>query len=393
MSTPEAGLGPASLRRRRNLAAVGLGAVLAGVLAVVLFGGSFAQTRSSTASTGLDGAEARLLAFDRLPQGEAAPPLRLYDQRDELISLRQLAGKVVIWTLNDDRCTDFCRLYAQDVIAADHDLGALAKRVVFLAVNANPFFWQISYLRAFDAANGLSGVSNWLYLTGTPAQLEATWRAWHATVELDRATRTVVHDTTIYFISPNSRIEAIGDYAAGSVSTAYFGHGLAAVAAELLGENSHVRLGGPELTADPPGGVPGSMAPGFSLVPLGGSSRVASSRIFRRPAVVEFWSPTCAGCLEELRQTTIAAGALGRLASFVGIDVSDARQAAALVRKLSVPYEVLADPSGSVAAAWRVDDLPTIFIVGKGGLVLARHSGVLSAPELEAAVQASLASS
>ncbi len=34
----------------------------------------------------------------------------------------------------------------------------------------------MSYIQAFDRQEGLAGVPNWLYLTGTPAQLQQVWR-------------------------------------------------------------------------------------------------------------------------------------------------------------------------------------------------------------------------
>jgi uncharacterized protein YceK len=42
----------------------------------------------------------------------------------------------------------------------------------------NPLNTQVSYIQAFDRQEGLAGVPNWLYLTGTLAQLQQAWRRY-----------------------------------------------------------------------------------------------------------------------------------------------------------------------------------------------------------------------
>jgi cytochrome oxidase Cu insertion factor (SCO1/SenC/PrrC family) len=39
---------------------------------------------------------------------------------------------------------------------------------------------QVGYLQAFDRQEGLDGVPNWLYLTGTSAQLQHVWARYGA---------------------------------------------------------------------------------------------------------------------------------------------------------------------------------------------------------------------
>jgi len=52
--------------------------------------------------------------------------------------------------------------------------------VELVAVNYNPLYTQVSYIQAFDRQEGLAGVRNWLYLTGTPTQLQHVWAGYGA---------------------------------------------------------------------------------------------------------------------------------------------------------------------------------------------------------------------
>ena len=73
-------------------------------------------------------------------------------------------------------CTSDCPLIAQEFRQAGQLLGA--DRVDLVAVNYNPLYAQVSYLQAFDSQEGLNGVRNWRYLTGSPATLARVWAAF-----------------------------------------------------------------------------------------------------------------------------------------------------------------------------------------------------------------------
>ena len=95
--------------------ALGAGIVVAAVLAVVLFagrGGPGSGSGGSTVAPGIDAASARLLSLNVFPAAgaPAAPPVNLVDQHGQPVSLARFRGKVVIWSLNDDRCVDAFRV-------------------------------------------------------------------------------------------------------------------------------------------------------------------------------------------------------------------------------------------------------------------------------------------
>jgi cytochrome oxidase Cu insertion factor (SCO1/SenC/PrrC family) len=108
------------------------------------------------------------------PVNFRAPDFSLTDQYGQTTSLASLRGKVVLLTFLDDTCTVDCPLIAQEFRQAGQLLGAHAG-VELVAINYNPLYAQVSYIQAFDRQEGLDGVHNWLYLTGTPAQLGHVW--------------------------------------------------------------------------------------------------------------------------------------------------------------------------------------------------------------------------
>jgi cytochrome oxidase Cu insertion factor (SCO1/SenC/PrrC family)/thiol-disulfide isomerase/thioredoxin len=398
VSEPGAGGGgrPVGGATRRKMFALLAGAACAAVLAAALFSGlhsglSSSGTTSSDVAPGIDAASASLLNLDVLSPGAvaAAPNFVLTDQRGQPVSLRQLRGKVVVWSLNDDQCTDLCPLLAQDIVAADRDLGPAANDVVFLAVNANPFYTSTEALRAWSVRNDLEPLANWIYVTGSPAQLERTWAAYHVTVIQDRAARTVVHDAAIEFIDPAGRIRAIGYFDEGVISTAYYAHALAQMADDLLPPDERVRVGGTSTTsASTKGATVGDPAPAFDLSRLGAPGAVTLAGLDTEPLVLNFWSSTCSICVQEMPSLQQTYTQFHGTVDVVGIDVADPRDAAAsFARGLGARYPLLADAEGATAAAYRVDALPVTFIVAPGGTIVARHDGTLTEPELAAILE------
>ena len=383
-------------RPRRQLLFVGLGVALAVVLAALLFAPPGAPSPSVGAASGgpapgISLADANLVDLNVLPAGQPliAPDFHLVDQYGRPTSLSQFRGRVVIWSLNDDRCTDLCALYAQDIVAAERDLGAAARHVVFLAVNANPFYPAPASLRAWSVRNDLEHFHNWVYVTGTPGQLRATWSAYHVTVELNRKARTVVHDATLEFIAPSGRTRAIGDFTTGPISTAYYAHTLATMADDLLPPAERVRVGGTGVGSPTTSGATlGQSAPGFSLRQLGTGATRSLAALEGKPLVVNFWASTCSVCTQEMPALQRVDNSFGGRVDFVGVDVADPRQAAAsFARRAGVRYPLLADRNGTVASSYRVDGLPVTFIVGRHGTILARHEGALTVNELTAVLQ------
>ena len=107
------------------------------------------------------------------PLDSPASPFRLTDQDGRTVTLASLRGKVVLLTFLDPVCTTDCPLIAQEFKATGTMLGAQAQQTELVAIVANPTYYGTQFTQAFDRQEGLSTVPDWLYLTGTLAQLRA----------------------------------------------------------------------------------------------------------------------------------------------------------------------------------------------------------------------------
>ena len=161
-------------------------------------------------------------AVDGTPNAVDLPAtaFTLVDQHDQPVSLAALRGKTIALTFLDDVCTSDCPVIAQEFRLADGMLGADAHRVELIAVDANPRYIAPDYLAAFDRQEGLEGVPNWLYLTGSLAQLTRMWRAYGALVEYSPAGAMIAHSETADVIDASGRIRYILDTDPGPATDA-----------------------------------------------------------------------------------------------------------------------------------------------------------------------------
>jgi len=181
-----------------------LRAVLAGwAAAVVLVGAApmaLAQaspTADPIISEAIDGSAAQL--------DFAAPAFTLTDQDGRAVSLASLRGKVVLLTFLDPVCTSDCPLIAQEFRAADQMLGASSRRVEMVAIVANPVYRATAYTRAFDSQEGMARLPNWLYLTGSLAQLQQAWKNYGIAAQILPAGGMIAHNDVAYVIDASGR--------------------------------------------------------------------------------------------------------------------------------------------------------------------------------------------
>lgn len=384
--------------RRKPFVYLGAGVALAALLAVVLFAGvgsggvrGVASTRQEVlapdTAPGINASTGLLLSLTVLHQQQpAAPQFRLTDQYGHVVSPASFRGKVVVVSINDDRCQDLCTFYAADVVRANQDLGAAAKHVVWLSVNANPFYPAVSAVRTWTDEHGLGGQHNWYFTTGSPAALAKTWHAYGFYVQLDHKTRTVSHSTEQFFVDPAGHERAVGEFGAASASTALFAHGMAQMADDLLPASEQVHVAGPETPA-PSGSnaTVGAPAPPLALHYLqGGRGTFDLAGDRGRYTVVNFFASTCTVCRTELPALERAYHFARSKVDFVGVDVSDRASAArALLARTGVTYPVVSDPNGTASGAEQVTGLPYTVIVGPAGKIVIRHPGGFTTEQLE----------
>jgi cytochrome oxidase Cu insertion factor (SCO1/SenC/PrrC family)/thiol-disulfide isomerase/thioredoxin len=317
--------------------------------------------------------------------GTPAPVFTLTDQNGVDTSLSAFTGKAVVLTFGDDKCTDLCTLLAEDVLAADGDLGSNASNVQFVSINANTFYPSVAATKSWTDAHGLGHTANWHFLTGNSATLAALAKRYGVEVDLHPKSRTIDHGTELFFISPNGNEEQIGDFGTESANTAEFSHSMAQLANELLPANEQHTVGGSTSTvSEQVDTAIGKTPPPIELPALGTHTPTTLSAYRGKYIAVNFWSPTCSLCVHELPAMEHVYRSEGTTAAVIGIDVSDPGDAGnAFASEAGASYPMLSDAQGAIAAQYEIPGLPYTVILDPNGKVVVRHPGEMTAEQLQ----------
>jgi cytochrome oxidase Cu insertion factor (SCO1/SenC/PrrC family) len=223
----------------RSLASAGLGSVAAvGAIGVIILGA--APMAAAQASPVADTILAQAIDGSSTPLNSPAPAFSLTDQHGQNVTLASLRGKVVLLTFLDPVCTSTCPLIAQEFKQAGQLLAADSGRVELVAIVANPVDYQLGYTQAFDRQEGLDGVPNWLYLTGSPAQLAQAWRGYGIAAQIEPAGSMIGHSENAFAIDQHGRVrqEMEFDPGPGTAATlSSFAAELTDAAQQLLGQS------------------------------------------------------------------------------------------------------------------------------------------------------------
>jgi len=240
---------PAPLARRRRLLASALAAGLLVLAAVIVLVVAIRQHRPpptaerpsgvpSSVSTSL----ADLMGLTPVPV-RAAPGFTLTDQHSQRLAMSALRGKVIVLEFMDPHCTDICPLVSAEFVAAYRDLGPLASKVVFAAVNVNPYHATVRDVTLFSDAHQLTSIPDWHFFTGAVASLQAVWRGYGIVVQPRGPNADVVHTSSVYFVDLQGRERYLAAPMAGytAAGAAYlppgqitaWGRGIALVARSL----------------------------------------------------------------------------------------------------------------------------------------------------------------
>ena len=225
---------------RRSAAAASIQSVAAvGAVGLIVLGA--APMAVAQASPVADTILAESIDGSSAPVNFPAPAFSLTDQRGRAVTLAGLRGKVVLLTFLDDTCSTDCPLIAQEFRQAGQLLSADTVQVELVAINYNPVNTQVSYTQAFDRQEGLAGIPNWLYLTGTPAQLQQVWQHYAiAPPEILPAGSMVGHGDYAFVIDQSGRMrQELGfDTGPGTQATkSSFAAELTDAARQLLGHS------------------------------------------------------------------------------------------------------------------------------------------------------------
>jgi protein SCO1/2 len=129
------------------------------------------------------------------PGSMPASDFTLQDQDGRAVSVSAFRGHVVAITFLDSHCKQLCPLEADQLAQAQRSLGT-ASKVTVLVVSVAPTTDTPESERAFAAIHHWTG--EWHWLTGTPDQLAAVWKAYSIAVQ--GTPDNVLHSTVLYLV-------------------------------------------------------------------------------------------------------------------------------------------------------------------------------------------------
>jgi protein SCO1 len=186
---------------------------------------------------------ANLMELTPVP-GSPAPGFTFTDQTGRTLSLSSFRGKAVVLEFMDPHCTDICPIVSQEYVDAYHDLGPLAGKVIFAAINVNQYHASVADMAAFSREHQLTTIPNWHFLTGPVPALQAAWRHYHIEVAAPNPNADILHTSAVYFIDPHGRERFLAspmvDHTKAGTAymplreTADWGHGIAILTRSLL---------------------------------------------------------------------------------------------------------------------------------------------------------------
>ena len=381
-------------RARAALSAVALLGVLGGLpgLAACSSGTTSGPQAGSSQSAGANSAamDNPNLDLGSSLGNKPAPDFRLRNQFGQPMSLSQFRGKVVMLAFEDSECTTVCPLTTQSMLQAKQLLGPAGSQVQLLGVDANPDAISTADVLSYSRTHGL--VNQWNFLTGSLAELKATWTKYHIAVQIEND--QIDHTPALFVIDQQGRerklyltqmaYSSVGQSAqvlADEIATLLPGHpkvasqqSLASIAVQ--GPSDHLTLP----SASPQDGTgPVTLGPG-------------------QPRLVMFfatWLDEVANLKSELTGMNAYVTAARRtgLPPLVAVDETVVEPSARAVRsyladlgtKLNFP--VALDTTGRVADGYQVQDQPWFALVSASGKIVWSHDGWLPTPALESAVK------
>jgi cytochrome oxidase Cu insertion factor (SCO1/SenC/PrrC family) len=136
-------------------------------------------------------------------KGDPAPDFSLVDQFGKPVTLSSFRGQEVVLAFIDSQCKSLCPLTANIMYNAKARLGtSAANHVALVAINANPAAPSVAEVQSWSIAHGM--LHQWLFLTGSPDQLQSIYRQYKIYAQVD-ANGNDVHDPAVFIIDANGR--------------------------------------------------------------------------------------------------------------------------------------------------------------------------------------------
>ncbi len=323
-----------------------------------------------------------------------APDFALTDQFGQPVSLSQFRGRVVVMAFIDSECTTICPLTTESMRNAVRLLPADQRtNVVLLGVNANPRATAVSDAKAYSIAHGIENA--WRFATGTPAQLEAVWKAYSIDVQVRQG--EIDHTPALYVIDPQGRERRLFltsmQFSALAPETWVLAQ---AVADQLPG---HPSVSQPSDVVHLPPAMTAATAPSLPNANPAAAAVAGATPIVLgsgEPRLAIFFATWVPGAAQALADLGTYGGADGGLPPLVAVDIGNTEPSAdALPTFLAnapsrIALPIVVDARGAIADAYGVEDLPWITLTSATGEVLWSHAGFEPADQLARDVKAAL---
>jgi thiol-disulfide isomerase/thioredoxin len=143
----------------------------------------------------------------------------------------------------------------------------------------------------------------------------------------------------------------------------------------LKNENTNVQDTGPK---------PGFLAPAFKLTGMDGKTYVVGGKR-EKPLMLNLWASWCGPCELEAPDLKSVYEKYGNDFDLYGINTTDKdnlEEVKKFVKQYKLPFPILLDMDGKVADQFRLNLIPTSFLVDRNGVVVDVFH-VLSPKELE----------
>jgi cytochrome oxidase Cu insertion factor (SCO1/SenC/PrrC family) len=316
--------------------------------------------------------------------GTAAPGFRLTNQFGQQVSLSAFRGKVVILAFTDSECTTICPLTTVSMLEAKQLLGRAGQDVQLLGVDANPDATAVSDVMAYSRSHAM--VNQWDFLTGSPAQLHAVWKAYGIYVQIQSG--QVDHTPALFVINQRGQEEEVY-----LTTMAYASVGQSAQI--LASEVSSLLPGHPHPASERSLAYISGISPKARVtLPASGSGPVTLGP--GQPRLVVFFA-TWLTETTDLRAELLALNSYAQdarrrgLPALTAVDETVIEPGLAAVRNylagLGQPlqYPVALDETGRLADGYGVQDQPWLVLVSSSGKIVWSHDGWLALPALEAA--------
>ncbi|CAG4931201.1 thiol-disulfide oxidoreductase ResA [Acidithrix ferrooxidans] len=134
----------------------------------------------------------------------------------------------------------------------------------------------------------------------------------------------------------------------------------------------------------------GHPAPLFSLPSLSNGSKFVSLKSLEgRPLVINFFSPACIPCRQEMPTFASLGGRYAGKINFVGVDETSSSSAAlSFVNSFRIPYPTVIDANGDLVGPYLIPGVPVTVFVGSNGVIKGYVAGAISKSTLIARTNA-----